>query len=254
MLVYAAWRERDHGSSLEFKDIDHAGGIRLAASLIERGGRCLEPDEVSALLAHYEIPTAAGVVVNSADEVEKAAMKLGTPAVVKIVSSSILHKSDVGGVRVGLTSPEMAGAVAHEMLESLTAAGRHLEVDGFLVQEMVASEGAEFFIGVTHDQLFGPLIACGAGGTMLELMRDVAIRITPLTDVDTTEMLRSLKSHRLLEGYRGQPPLDSASLEELLLRISVLVEDLPYIAKLDQNPVLVRPSTAASCWTHGTAS
>lgn len=184
--------------------------------------------------------------MDSADEVEKAAKKLGTPVVVKIVSSSILHKSDVGGVRVGPTSPEMAGAAAREMLESPTAAGRHLEVDGFLVQEMVASEGAEFFIGVTHDQLFGPLIACGAGGTMLELMRDGAIRITPLTDVDATEMLRSLKSRPLLEGYRGQPPLDSASLEELLLRISVLVEDLPYIAELDQNPVLVRPSLDGS--------
>lgn len=213
-----------------------------------QGERWLEPDEVSDLLAHYGIPTAAGVVVDSAEGVvEKAAAEIA-PVAVKIVSSPILHKSDVGGVRVGLTSPALAGRAAHEMLESLTGAGRDHEVEGFLVQEMAPSEGAEVFIGVTDDQLFGPLIACGAGGTMVELMRDVAVRITPLTDVDATEMLRSLKSWPLFEGYRGQPRLDSGSLEELLLRLSVLVEDLPHIAELDLNlnPVLVSPSLGGS--------
>jgi acetate---CoA ligase (ADP-forming) len=246
VVRYAAWRERDHGSHSDFKDIDHATGIRLAASLIERGDRWLEPDEISDLMAHYGIPTAAGIVVNSAQEVERAAAEIGTTVVVKIVSSSIFHKSDVEGVRMGLTSPALAGRAAHAMLESLAAAGRDLELEGFLVQEMVPSEGAEFFIGVTHDQLFGPLIACGAGGTMVQLMRDIAIRITPLTDVDATEMLRSLRCWPLFEGYRGQPRLHSESLEELLLRLSVLVEDLPHIAELDLNPVLVRPSLRGS--------
>lgn len=140
--------------------------------------------------------------MDSAEGVEKAAAEIA-PVAVKIVSSSILHKSDVGGVRVGLTSPALAGRAAHEMLESLTGAGRDHEVEGFLVQEMAPSEGAEVFIGVTDDQLFGPLIACGAGGTMVELMRDVAVRITPLTDVDATEMLRSLKELPTLRGIPG---------------------------------------------------
>ena len=243
---YAAWRERDQGSRPEFKDIDRAAGVSFAASLVERGDRWLEPDEVSDLLGRYGIPTTAGVVVNSAEEVEKAAAEMGTPVVVKIVSSSILHKSDVGGVRLGLTSPAFAGDAARSILESLRAEGRDSEIEGFLVQEMLPTEGAEFFLGVTHDALFGPLIACGAGGTMVELVRDVAIRITPLSDVDATEMLRSLKSWPLLEGYRGQPPLDSDSLEELILRLSVLVEDLPHIAELDLNPILVRPASGGS--------
>ncbi len=243
---YAAWRERDQGSRPDFEDIDHAAGISLAGSLVEGGERWLKPDEVAALLGRYGILTATGVVVDSAEEVEKAAAEMGSPVAVKIVSPSILHKSDVGGVQLGLTSPALAGKAARSMLESLRAEGRDSEIEGFLVQEMVPTEGAEFFIGVTHDPLFGPLIACGAGGIMVEIMRDVAIRITPLTDVDAMEMLRSLKSWPLLEGYRGQPPLDSRSLEELLLRISVLVEDLPHIAELDLNPVLVRPSFGGS--------
>ena len=243
---YAVWRNRDHGTQPDFLDIDHVVGVSLAASLMGRGNRWLEPDEVSHLLTHYGIPMAAGMVVANAGEVRKAAAEIGTPVVVKIVSSSILHKSDVGGVRMHLASPEIAEAAAHQMLESLTVAGRDHEVEGFLVQEMVPSEGAEVFVGVTYDQLFGPLIACGAGGTMVELMHDVAVRITPLTDVDATEMLRSLKSWPLFEGYRGRPRLDSGSLEELLLRLSVLVEDLPHIAELDLNPVLVRPSLGGS--------
>ncbi|HYI46464.1 MAG TPA: GNAT family N-acetyltransferase [Actinomycetota bacterium] len=243
---YSQWLERDHGEHPSFDDIDHAAGVRLAATLIERGDRWLEPHEVTALLEHYGIPAATGLVVKSPEEVAKAAAQVGTPVVVKIVSSTILHKSDVGGVRVGLTSPEEAAEAAREMLAALKDAGRNREVDGFLVQELVSSEGAEFFIGVTHDPLFGPLIACGAGGTMVELMRDVSVRITPLTNVDASEMLDSLKSRLLFEGYRGQPPLDAAALKELLLRVSVLVEDLPHVAELDLNPVVVRPSPRGS--------
>jgi acetate---CoA ligase (ADP-forming) len=243
---YATWRDRDHGSQPNFVDIDHAVGVRLAASLVGQENRWLEPDEVFHLLSHYGIPIAASVNVADPEGAKEAAAEMGGPVVVKIVSSSILHKTDVGGVRLHLTSPEMAEAAAHQMLESLTVAGRAHEVQGFLVQEMVPSEGTEVFVGVTHDQLFGPLIACGAGGTLVELMHDVAVRVTPLTDVDATEMLRSLRCWPLFEGYRGRPRLDSASLEELLLRLSVLVEKLPHIAELDLNPVLVRPSLGGS--------
>jgi acetate---CoA ligase (ADP-forming) len=107
------------------------------------------------------------------------------------------------------------------------------------VQEMAAQKGAEFFVGVSHDPLFGPLLACGYGGTLVELIRDVAVRITPVTDTDLDEMLHGLKMWPLFEGYRGQPPLDAPALRSLLFRISAMVEDLPHIAELDLNPVLV---------------
>ena len=95
------------------------------------------------------------------------------------------------------------------------------------------------FVGMTLDPSFGPLLACGAGGMMVELLRDVSVRITPLTDLDAREMLRSLKTWPLFEGYRGRPALNSAAMEELLLRLSALVEDLPHLAELDLNPVHV---------------
>jgi acyl-CoA synthetase (NDP forming) len=104
---------------------------------------------------------------------------------------------------------------------------------------MADREGEEMFVGVTHDPLFGPLIACGAGGVTVELTRDVSVRITPLTDLDAKQMLRGLKTWPLFEGYRGRPPLDAPATEDLLLRISAMVEDLPHISELDLNPVLV---------------
>ena len=109
----------------------------------------------------------------------------------------------------------------------------------FLVQEQVL-DGVEMIVGVNHDPDFGPLVLAGLGGTMVELLGDVAIRITPLSDTDVDEMLRSLRSYRLLTGYRNSPPLDVAAFAELLHRVSAMVEDIPELTELDLNPVFVR--------------
>jgi acyl-CoA synthetase (NDP forming) len=177
--------------------------------------------------------------VTSVDEVEAAAAAIGKPVVLKIVSSTILHKTDVGGVRVGLNSPDEADSAAREMAHSLEERGVLDQVEGWLVQEMATRDGQEMFVGMSLDPSFGPLLACGLGGTMVELIRDVSVRITPLTDQDVREMLTSLKAWPLFEGYRGQPPLDAPALEDLLLRLSVMVEELPHLAEIDLNPVLV---------------
>jgi acetate---CoA ligase (ADP-forming) len=112
--------------------------------------------------------------------------------------------------------------------------------DGFIVQAM-APTGVELIVGVVTDRAFGPLLACGAGGTSTELLGDVAVRLTPLTDLDAAEMLRSLKVFPMLEGYRGTPPCDVSALESLLLRVSALVEAHPAIAEMDLNPVVALP-------------
>lgn len=112
------------------------------------------------------------------------------------------------------------------------------EPQGFLVQEMVAG-GVEMLVGIVQDRLFGPVVACGAGGTAVELMKDVAVRVTPLTDLDAAEMVRSLATFPLLDGYRGTPKMDVPALEELLLRVSALVEDHTEVAEMDCNPVMV---------------
>ena len=114
---------------------------------------------------------------------------------------------------------------------------------GFVVQRM-APEGVEMLVGVAHDRLFGPVVACGAGGVTAEVMKDVAVRITPLTDLDARAMVRALRSYPLLEGFRGAPAADVASLEEVLLRVGALVEAHPEVAEMDLNPVVVSPAGA----------
>jgi acetate---CoA ligase (ADP-forming) len=123
----------------------------------------------------------------------------------------------------------------------VAAAGHHLE--RFLVQRM-APPGVELLVGVVHDPSFGPVLACGAGGTAVELLRDVAVRITPLTGSDAAAMLRSLKTFPLLDGYRGAPSANVGAVEQLLLRVSAMVEDHPAIAELDCNPVIASPAGA----------
>jgi acyl-CoA synthetase (NDP forming) len=109
---------------------------------------------------------------------------------------------------------------------------------------MVPSGGVEMLVGVVHDALFGPVVACGAGGTAVEVLKDVKVRITPLTDRDAHEMVTSLRTFPLLDGFRGAPKCDVAGLEELLLRVAAMVEQHPEIAEMDCNPVIVRPEGA----------
>jgi len=236
---YADWRRRPEGQTPGFEDVDRASAFRVVAENLTEEPCWLEPVEVSQLLDCYGIRSVASRLAESPEGVAKVAADLGRPVVVKIASKSITHKTDVGGVRLDLETPERAASAAEDILNSLRQRGLEDQLDGFLVQEMARAEGAEMFVGVTNDPTFGPVIACGAGGTLVELMRDVAVRITPLTDADADAMLRSLRVWPLFEGYRGKPPLDALALEELLLRLSALVEDLPHVAELDLNPVLV---------------
>jgi acetyl coenzyme A synthetase (ADP forming)-like protein len=236
---YERWRRGPQGAVPHFDGIEGGEALNLAVELLEGGARWLDPDAVARLLDHYGIRSAGARLASDPEEVAKATAEIGSPVAVKIVSRSITHKTDVGGVELGLQSPEAAADAARAMVRRLSETGLADQLDGFLVQEMVAPEGAEMFVGMTQDPLFGPILACGAGGTMVELIRDVAVRITPLTDLDAHEMLRSLKTWPLFEGYRGQPALDAAGLEDLLLRLSAMVEDLPQIVELDLNPVLV---------------
>lgn len=236
---YARWRRGDEGAIPEFGDIDRAGALQTAAGLFHDEERWLEPAAVSDLLEHYGIRTAVTHQATTPAEVAKAAAEIGRPVAVKIDSRTIVHKTDVGGVRLDLDTPEAAMSAAEDIVARLTERNLQGEVDGFIVQEMVRGDGSEMFVGMTLDPSFGPLIACGAGGTMVELLRDVAVRITPLTDLDAKEMVRSLRTWPLFEGYRGQAPLSAPAFETLLLRLSAMVEDLPHLAELDLNPVLV---------------
>jgi acetate---CoA ligase (ADP-forming) len=238
---YAGWRARPAGTIPRFEDIQRDRAMTLAAASCDGTEGWLPPEIVDDLLRFYGIRTVRSGVAQTPEEVAALATEFGAPVAVKIRSELIVHKTDVGGVRLNLADARAAQIAAADILTGLDAQNLRDQIDGFLVQEMVAGEGAEMFVGVTHDPSFGPLLACGAGGTLVELIRDVSVRITPLTDTDVDEMLRDLKTYRLLEGYRGSARLDIAALKELLLRISALVEDVGQLAELDLNPVRVLP-------------
>ncbi|HEX9235799.1 MAG TPA: acetate--CoA ligase family protein, partial [Actinomycetota bacterium] len=235
-VQYGTWKARPEGTVPSFAGLrrDEAAGV--IARALEDGGGWLGPDRVAELLGCYGLPLAEWQLAGSPAEAGEAARELGGPVALKAVAPGLVHKTEAGAVRLNLPDPAVVVAAAEDMARAVEARGHRVE--RFLVQRM-ASQGVEMIVGVVHDPSFGPVIACGAGGTAVELVKDVAVRITPLTDLEAADMIRSLRTLPLLEGYRGAPKADIAALEDLLLRVSALVEDHPGIAEMDLNPVIV---------------
>jgi acetyl coenzyme A synthetase (ADP forming)-like protein len=238
---YGRWRARPAGLLVHPADCRPDEAAAIISRALELGGGWLGPLEVAALLGCYGLPLIETRLVPGGPEAVAAAAELGVPIALKAHSSSLLHKSEAGGVRVGLAGAGAVSAAAREIAASVASAGHRLE--GLLVQPM-AGEGVELLIGVVHDESFGPVIACGAGGIATEVLGDVAVRITPLTDLDAGEMVRSLRIFPLLDGYRGAVACDIAAVEDALLRLSALVEAHAEVAELDANPVIVSPAGA----------
>ncbi len=233
---YGRWRQRPEGEIPRFSDVrtDEATGILAAA--LHRGPGWLSPEEVERLLSCFGLPTAHARRAATPEEAGVAAAELGGHVALKAVGPQIIHKTDIGAVRLDLAGSEEVARAAREMAGVIEAHG--LPVEAFIVQPMV--HGVEMLVGVVHDRLFGPVVACGAGGTAVELVKDVAVRITPLSDLDAAEMVRSLATFPLLDGYRGAPKADVAALEDMLLRVGALVEAHPEVAEMDCNPVMVQ--------------
>ncbi len=232
---YGRWLGESRGREVHFADLRKLEAASVVSDALVGKRGWLSPAETDSLLSCYGIPRAKSVSAKTPREAGEAALGIGGKVVLKAVAPSLVHKSDVGGVRLGL-APQDVRAEAEGMAKSLGRLG--IEDVSFMVQEMVP-DAVEMFVGLTNDVNFGPLLACGAGGTLVELVRDVAVRLTPLTDRDAHQMVRSLRTYPLLEGYRGAPARDAKALEEILLRLSELVEDLPQVDELDLNPVMV---------------
>lgn len=199
-------------------------------------GWVLEPD-TKGLLEAAGLTVPAFVCVNAAAEASEAAATMGFPVVAKVVSPKIIHKSDVGGVAVGLRDQASVRA----------AFDRFSAMDGFsamLVEKMVT--GVELIVGAKVDCQFGPVILLGIGGTGVEIYQDVAIRMAPLTALDVASMIDQLVGRKLLEGYRGSAPVSRDALENTLLRFSDLVMDLgDHIESVDLNPVMCTSEACA---------
>jgi acetate---CoA ligase (ADP-forming) len=237
---YGRWRERPQGSVPAFGDVHVDEAFAILAGALGRGeGGWLTADEIERLFACYGLGTARNELVATADEAAEAAERIGGRVALKAFGPDIVHKTEVGAVRLALEGAEAVRTAAREMAERVRAAG--VALDGYIVQEMVTGGGVEMLVGVATDPLFGPVVAVSAGGTTVELVRDVAVRVTPITDVDAGEMVRSLRTFPLLEGFRGAPKADVAALEETILRVGAMVDNHPSIAEMDCNPVMVLP-------------
>ncbi|MGH2776040.1 MAG: GNAT family N-acetyltransferase [Actinomycetota bacterium] len=236
---YGVWRNKLAGTIPTFVEVrrDEAAGA-IAEALGDKP-EWLTPAQTARLFACYGLPLVEQRLAGTPDDVAKAASEFEGPVVLKAVAPGLVHKTEAGGVRLGLQGVDEVQAAAVEMEESVRAAGH--EVEEFLIQPVVP-DGVEMIVGVALDPSFGPVIACGAGGTAVELLKDISVRITPLTDEDVRGMIRGLATYPLLEGYRGSEPVDIASLEELLLRVSTMVEAHPEILEMDCNPVKVTPA------------
>jgi len=238
---YGRWRTRPQGHVAVPTGTRPERAAAIISRVLASGSGWLIPGDVAKLLGCYGLPLIRTRLVADADEAMAAAAELGMPVALKASGRGLVHKSDAGGVRLGLDTAEAVRAAAAEIHVSLAAAGYAL--DGLIVQPM-ALPGVELIVGVVHDHSFGPVLACGAGGTAAELLNDVAVRITPLTDADVHGMLRSLRTFPLLDGYRGAERCDVGAIEEVLLRVSAMVEAHPEIVELDCNPLIARPEGA----------
>jgi acyl-CoA synthetase (NDP forming) len=218
--------------------LESRDGFRYVASV---SMRALNEIEAKALLAESGLPVAPAELARTAGEAARTAERIGFPAALKIVSPDIVHKSDVGGVKLGLTSPQEVVAAFEAVMESARVAAPAARLDGVAVQPMARAGGAEVIVGVSVDAQFGHVIMCGLGGVLVEVLQDVSFRLIPLQRRDARQMLSELRGRRLLEGMRGRPAVDMEALVELFLQVSGLIERRPDIRELDLNPVLAYP-------------
>jgi acetyl coenzyme A synthetase (ADP forming)-like protein len=239
---YRQWRDRRETYPARFEDIRTDEAAAVVALALSRGDGWLTPDEVTKICSCYGLPLIAQRIAASVEDAGAAAEQIGGEVVLKAIAPGVLHKTEAGAVRLHLNGAESVRAAAREMSEVLSSRG--YSPSGFVVQEM-AERGVEMLVGVVHDPQFGPVVACGAGGVQVELLKDVSVRLTPLSNEDAAEMIRELKTYPLLTGFRGSIPCDVAAMEEVLLRVSAMVEDIPQIAELDCNPFVVHETGGA---------
>lgn len=229
-VAYSRWRERPTGAELVAENLDPNEARRLLET--PRSDGWVTGDTAMAVLEQYGIPVARTVAVTSAHEAQTMASDIGFPLALKAIGPGLLHKSDLGGVRLGLSSAHSVRATYVEMSARLGDA-----MDGAVLQPMVPA-GVETIVGFVQDPAFGPLVLFGLGGTAVELLGDYATSRVPLTDVDAREMILSLRGAPLLTGYRGSDPVDIDALVDLVLRCGRLAEDLPDLIEADFNPVI----------------
>jgi acyl-CoA synthetase (NDP forming) len=213
-----------------------ATGRQIIDEVRSQGRTVLTEVESKQLLRQAGIKVIETELATSKEEAIAISQKLGFPVVLKIASADIVHKSDAGGVRLGLATAKEVGEAYQDILGAVKRSYPKAKIQGVAVQKM-ARPGIEVIIGMSKDDQFGPVLMFGLGGIMVEVLKDVSFRLVPLAKRDAAEMVREIKGYPLLEGYRGQEAADISYLEELLLKVSDFVEQNPEVSELDLNPI-----------------
>jgi acyl-CoA synthetase (NDP forming) len=205
-----------------------------------QGRNLLNEVEAKQLLDDAGVPIVTTVLATTQEEASDQAEIVGFPVVLKIVSPDIVHKSDVGGVKVGLQDAAEVTAAFEEIVANAKKAVPDANIAGVAVQHMVP-EGVEVIVGMTTDPQFGPVMMFGLGGIMVEVLKDVSFRLVPLKERDALQMIDEIKGRAVLEGVRGMPPVDKAALCAAILKVSEFIEHNPEVQELDLNPMIAYP-------------
>jgi acyl-CoA synthetase (NDP forming) len=192
--------------------------------------------ESKELLRSLGIPTTQMALAASKEEAVALSKKIGYPCVLKVSSEDITHKSDAGGVKVGLTDADAVAAAWDAIMASCKAKYPAAVIEGVTVQDM-AKPGLEVIVGMATDLQFGPVLMFGLGGVWVEVLKDVSFKLVPLSKGDAAKAVREIRAARLLDGFRGSEPVDTSALEDILMRVSDFVSKTPEVKEMDLNPI-----------------
>lgn len=240
MSQYRAIKERKDPVYESF-EVDNQAVSRVLEGAKQNGRFTIGDTEAWDILTAYGLSIPRSILAKTPQEALEAAGKIGYPVVLKIASPDILHKTDVGGVKVGLETPDQVQDAFELMIYRTERFLPEAQIWGCQVQEMAPPGGLEVLVGMNRDPQFGPLVTFGLGGIYVEVLKDVTFRVAPFTRLEAQAMLEEIRSKALLDGVRGKPPIDKEAVVDTLLRMGQLVQEFPEIAEFDINPLIVYP-------------
>jgi acetyltransferase len=234
---YQQWLSRPVGRIKKFR-VDRLRAKEIIERYLQRGERCLSEPDALEVLNSYGFPILNYKIAQTADQAAQYSREIGFPVVLKICSTSVLHKSDVGGVQTNLKNTKEVIHGFNHITHSVQSQQPEAQVLGVIIEKM-ADPGKEVIMGIKRDPSFGPVVMFGSGGVYVELLRDISFRVAPITELDAQEMIKETRSYVLLSGIRGDQPADITCVKDCLGRLSLLAADFPEINELDINPLVV---------------
>ncbi len=237
MTKFNWWLNRPKTEVKKFS-VNKAKAKKIIDSVKKEGRLFLLEHESYEVLKAYHFPVVKSSLAKNKTEAAEAAQKIGFPVVLKIASPDILHKFDFGGVKLNLKNKNEVSQAYDAILKDVLAKKPKAKIRGVLVEEM-ASQGKEIILGMSRDPQFGPILMFGLGGIYVEALEDVTFRLAPIRELTADMMIKRTKTHKILEGFRGEPAYDTEAISECLKRLSQLVTDFEEIKELDINPLFV---------------